>query len=62
MVRVLGQIFGSDARESYNRIYRLRSTDQGGNTDDFGAAIQVDPANAPLAAHSVSGLTLKRHC
>ena len=33
-----------------------------GTLDDFGAAIQVDPANAPLAAHSVSGLTLKRHC
>jgi hypothetical protein len=25
-------------------------------------AIQVDPANARLAAHSVFGLTLKRQC
>jgi hypothetical protein len=26
-----------------------------GALDDFGAAIQVEPANARLAAHSVSG-------
>jgi hypothetical protein len=28
-----------------------------GTLDDFGAAIQVDPPNARLSAHSVSGCT-----
>jgi hypothetical protein len=46
----LGQIFGSDALESYNRQESRRE-----HSIISEPAIQVDPANARLAAHSVSG-------
>ncbi len=39
----------------YRRVQRLRLRIKEGILDDFGAAIQVDPANARPAAHSVSG-------
>jgi hypothetical protein len=58
----LAEFLPTSVQKTYFMLSVAERSIKEGTLDEFGAAMQVDPANARLAAHSVSGLTLKRHC